>query len=59
MWYAADLAHKKHDLYPYKLSKQQESTEYGDFDWLGFKNKRDAYVHRLNGIYENNLKRKG
>lgn len=57
MWYAADLAHKKHDLYPYKLSKQQESTEYGDFDWLGFKNKRDAYVHRLNGIYENNLKR--
>ena len=57
MWYAADLAHKKHDLYPYKLSQQEESVKYGDFDWAGFKQKRDAYVHRLNGIYENNLKR--
>lgn len=57
MWYAADLAHKKHDLNPYKLSNEPQLTKFGDFDWAGFKQKRDAYVHRLNGIYENNLKK--
>ncbi|KAI5956429.1 GLR1 [Candida jiufengensis] len=57
MWYASDLAHKKGDLYPYKLDKQEEKVKYGDFEWSQFKVKRDNYVTRLNGIYENNLKK--
>ena len=47
----------KHDLYAYGLDKEPESIKYGDFDWAKLKHKRDAYVTRLNGIYENNLKR--
>ncbi|KAF2745766.1 glutathione reductase-like protein [Sporormia fimetaria CBS 119925] len=31
--------------------------EMPSFDWPMFKQKRDAYVKRLNGIYENNLNR--
>ena len=59
MWYASDLAHKKADLFPYKLDKQEEHVKYGDFNWGEFKTKRDAYVTRLNGIYANNLKKEG
>jgi len=51
MWYAADTAEKiKH------------AKEYGfdiptvNFRWEEIKKRRDAYVHRLNGIYEKNLK---
>lgn len=29
------------------------------FDWPGFKEKRDAYIKRLNGIYERNLQKEG
>jgi glutathione reductase (NADPH) len=29
--------------------------ETAPFDWTSFKNKRDAYIKRLNGIYERNL----
>ncbi|TYZ64956.1 hypothetical protein PybrP1_010263 [[Pythium] brassicae (nom. inval.)] len=29
--------------------------EFGDFDWANMKTKRDAYIARLNGIYERNL----
>lgn len=57
MWYAADLAHKKHQLKAYGLSPEVQETEHGQFDWKTIKEKRDAYVKRLNGIYENNLKR--
>ncbi|EER33864.1 glutathione reductase [Candida tropicalis MYA-3404] len=57
MWYASDMAHKKEALYSYGLSKDQEEVKFGDFDWSLIKEKRDAYVTRLNGIYENNLKR--
>jgi glutathione reductase (NADPH) len=28
-------------------------------DWAGLKRKRDAYVHKLNGIYDNNLTKDG
>src|SRR6202043_3052806 len=31
----------------------------GDSDWPALKRKRDAYVLRLNGIYERNLAAKG
>ncbi|KAG7663550.1 GLR1 [[Candida] subhashii] len=57
MWYAADLAHKKHQLKAYGLSAEVQETNHGDFEWKGIKEKRDAYVKRLNGIYENNLRR--
>ncbi|KAI3403335.1 GLR1 [Candida oxycetoniae] len=57
MWYASDLAHKRADLFPYKLDKEKQTTKYGDFNWSQFKQKRDAYVSRLNGIYESNLKK--
>lgn len=30
-------------------------TEVRGFDWPKFKTKRDAYIKRLNGIYERNL----
>ncbi|KAF9917851.1 Glutathione reductase [Lobosporangium transversale] len=42
----------------------QDAKEYGfpevgspKFDWLTLKNKRDAYIQRLNGIYERNLQK--
>ncbi|CCD25085.1 glutathione-disulfide reductase GLR1 NDAI_0E02680 [Naumovozyma dairenensis CBS 421] len=60
MWYASDLATRishanEYGLYQdFKLNKENLT-----FNWPEFKTKRDAYVHRLNGIYENNLKKEG
>lgn len=57
MWYASDMA-----------TKLKLAGDYGfknaiglnlEFDWPTFKSKRDAYVHRLNGIYERNLNKEG
>ncbi|CAK7896733.1 glutathione reductase [[Candida] anglica] len=60
MWYAADLAHKKHQLKSYGLSKNDDDeVKFGDFDWSHIKEKRDAYVTRLNGIYARNLEKEG
>ncbi|KAM9908857.1 hypothetical protein OXX79_000105 [Metschnikowia pulcherrima] len=59
MWYAADLAHKKEHLKGYGLSDEDHHIKYGDFKWGQLKEKRDAYVTRLNGIYERNLKKEG
>ncbi|CUM46262.1 unnamed protein product [Debaryomyces fabryi] len=59
MWYAGDLAEKRHHLKSYGLSKTDDKVKHGDFDWSTFKDKRDAYVKRLNGIYERNLKNEG
>lgn len=55
MWYAADLAHRRSHLKAYGLSQEDGHVKYGDFDWALIKTKRDAYVERLNGIYERNL----
>lgn len=33
-----------------------DTAEANNFDWTTFKGKRDAYIKRLNGIYERNLK---
>ena len=53
MWHAADLAEKiRHDAGPYGFSVQETKP----FDWHTFKEKRDAYVRRLNMVYEKNLK---
>ncbi|KAK6462613.1 glutathione reductase [Scheffersomyces coipomensis] len=61
MWYAADNAHRKHQLKSYGLLSESEDGEvkFGDFNWGLIKTKRDAYVKRLNGIYANNLNKEG
>ncbi|KAH7125181.1 glutathione reductase-like protein [Dendryphion nanum] len=52
-WNAAAIAETFKDAKAYGFKDFQEPT----FDWPYFKQKRDAYVKRLNGIYENNLNR--
>jgi glutathione reductase (NADPH) len=54
MWNAADLAAGLRDApdYGFELSS-------GAHDWPLLKTKRDAYVLRLNGIYEANLGKRG
>lgn len=54
MFIAADMSHKlKHDVLHYgfedKVTGNHLSTH---FDWAKLKARRDAYVLRLNGIYE-------
>ncbi|KAF5234895.1 hypothetical protein FANTH_11933 [Fusarium anthophilum] len=48
---AAALAEAIHDAKAYGFSVEQTAP----FDWSAFKTKRDAYIKRLNGIYERNL----
>lgn len=49
---AAAIAETLHEAKAYGFSVQETAP----FDWTTFKNKRDAYIKRLNGIYERNLK---
>lgn len=49
---AAMLAEQIHDAKAYGFSVEHTKP----FDWPAFKRKRDAYIQRLNGIYERNLK---
>lgn len=59
-WYASDLTTKLTHAHEYGLCKNLPLTkENFTFDWTEFKRKRDAYVHRLNGIYERNLAKEG
>ncbi|MEZ5564230.1 MAG: glutathione-disulfide reductase [Gammaproteobacteria bacterium] len=51
---AANLAHALNDARDYGF----ELTVHGH-DWVGFVAKRRAYIERLNGIYEQNLAKKG
>lgn len=48
---AALIAETVHQAKSYGFSVQETAP----FDWLTFKNKRDAYIKRLNGIYTKNL----
>lgn len=50
-WYAASVAETIKDAQNYGFSVEHTKK----FDWPMFKQKRDAYVKRLNGIYEKNL----
>ena len=54
MWYAAHHAHQFHYAPNYGFD-----VEVKGHDWTGLKERRDAYVKRLNGIYESNLDKKG
>lgn len=51
IWNAASIAETIHDAKAYGFSVNQTAP----FDWSSFKKKRDAYIKRLNGIYEKNL----
>jgi len=52
MWNAAELGSALIDARDYGFA-----VEPGPIDWAALKGKRDAYVHRLNGIYALNLAR--
>ena len=54
MWNAASVALNLQDASDYGFD-----VKVGMSDWAELKRKRDAYVLRLNGIYERNLKTKG
>ena len=54
MWNAAGVAQSLADAEDYGFD-----VEVGENDWPALKRKRDAYVLRLNGIYERNLQTKG
>jgi glutathione reductase (NADPH) len=54
MWNAASIALSVHDANDYGFD-----VKVGESDWAHLKRKRDAYVLRLNGIYERNLAAKG
>ena len=50
MWNAAQIAHSAHDAEHYGFD-----LELKGHDWAALRASRDAYIHRLNGIYERNL----
>src|SRR5580692_4072425 len=54
MWNAASIALSLHDANDYGFE-----VKVGESGWAELKRKRDAYVLRLNGIYERNLAAKG
>jgi glutathione reductase (NADPH) len=54
MWNAASVAMSLADAQDYGFN-----VTVGDNDWSALKQKRDAYVLKLNGIYERNLRTKG
>jgi len=53
MYYAANVAGHIDDAAAYGFSLLRQGH-----DWLALKRSRDAYVHRLNGIYATNLERR-
>ena len=50
MWNAAQIAHAAHDAAHYGFD-----LAVGGHDWAALRAARDAYILRLNGIYERNL----
>lgn len=58
MWMASDIAAKLRQARDYGFEDVDPSLA-NSFDWTGFKTKRDAYIKRLNGIYERNLTKEG
>jgi len=53
MWYTAQHAHHMHQAVDYGFDVKVEGHYWGEL-----KKNRDAYIERLNGIYENNLDRR-
>lgn len=61
MWYTADVAEhlKNSHSYGFRVPGLTDApaNQPIPFDWNALKTKRDAYIHRLNGIYEKNLEK--
>lgn len=58
MWSASSIAKALTEARNYGFEDVDPSLA-TKFNWSGFKAKRDAYVKRLNGIYERNLEKEG
>lgn len=54
MWYAANYSHQLHHAKDFGYDVAVNSHE-----WTALKTRLDAYVGRLNGIYSNNLDKRG
>jgi len=54
MWYTAHHAHQFHHAADYGFD-----VDVKGHSWTALKERRDAYINRLNGIYENNLDKRG
>lgn len=54
MWYTAQHAHQFHHAADYGFD-----VVVNGHDWGALKSRRDAYIKRLNGIYGNNLDKRG
>ncbi|KAL9936344.1 hypothetical protein V8E36_004412 [Tilletia maclaganii] len=57
MWHAADIAEALRSAPEYGFGDAANPPKIPDFNWKYFAEKRDAYVKRLNGIYDRNLEK--
>lgn len=57
MWHAADLQDKLKEAQEYGFMDASGSFAVPTVNWNMLVEKRDAYIRRLNGIYDNNLKK--
>lgn len=57
MWHAADIADKIRHAQGYQFKGPGIGEP--QFDWKTFKPQRDAYIRRLNGIYDSNVTKEG
>lgn len=56
MWYTAEVADGIRHASSYGFGSEAEDKKIADnFNWPYLKQKRDAYIKRLNGIYDRNL----
>lgn len=60
MWYTAEVADGLRHAASYGFGSEAEDKKIADnFNWPYLKQKRDAYIKRLNGIYDRNLTNDG
>ncbi|PKI83085.1 glutathione-disulfide reductase [Malassezia vespertilionis] len=55
MWYASDMFVRASEASEYGIRSDGKPMPSLSFDWSYFVEKRDEYIRRLNGIYDNNL----
>ncbi|CAE6525085.1 unnamed protein product [Rhizoctonia solani] len=61
MWHAADTSERLRASadYGFAAATTANATTKPVFDWANFKLKRDAYIKKLNGIYDSNWNKEG
>ncbi|CAE7213723.1 unnamed protein product [Rhizoctonia solani] len=61
MWHAADTSERLRASadYGFADATSANASTKPSFDWANFKLKRDAYIKKLNGIYDSNWNREG